>query len=193
MQLIIGNDAAGESACWGASRAAQSSGQPLDWDVIHYNEGLHSLWPRVNTTDASGLTWAGVLKNWTEVLRLPNPTTGKAPSLIYATMTPMMEQRYCNPPGIPAHNVEALNALAVATVGAMGVPVNDLYSVITGVCGKEYVNCSLCDNESQYACPAYVAAGGKCGFHYVNYTILSESVAESIRGALKERREQGLL
>ena len=41
--------------------------------VIFFNEGLHSLWPRVNTTDASGAAWAAVLANWTDVLRLPGP------------------------------------------------------------------------------------------------------------------------
>jgi hypothetical protein len=193
VQLFVGNDAAGEAACWGAARATASTGSAFAWDVIHYNEGLHSLYPRVNTTDASGEKWAATLANWTRVLQLPGPKGERPPALIYATMTPMMAQRYCNPPGIPAHNVEALNALAVATVTPLlsaESSINDLYSVITAKCGANYVNCSICDNEAQYQCEAYVKAGGICGFHYVTegWELLANSTVASIRAALKKRR-----
>jgi len=162
-QIFVGNDAAGEAACWGAASAVAATGAPVGFDVIHYNEGLHSLYPRTNTTDASGAVWAGVLRNWTEVLSLPGPGGSRPPSLIYSPMTPMMAQRVCNPPGVPAHNVEALNALALATVRARGVPVNDLYSVIYEACGgADYRNCSLCDNEAKDFCPEYAAGGGIC-------------------------------
>ena len=199
VQIFIGNDAGGESACWGVARAFAGTGELIDFDVIHFNEGLHSLYPRVNTTDESGVVWAETLANWTRVLALSLPTTtGTAatvpppspPSLIYATMTPMMAQRYCNPPGIPAHNVEALNALAVKTVSSLGIPINDLYTVITDFCGTSYVNCSICDNEAQYQCPAYKNAGGICGFHYTatGFEMLANSTVASIRAALKLRK-----
>ena len=189
-QIFVGNDAAGEAACWGAASAEAATGAPVGFDVIHYNEGLHSLYPRTNTTDASGVTWAAVLSNWSDVLALPGPGGAKPPSLIYAPMTPMMAQRVCNPPGVPAHNVEALNALALQTVRAKGVPVNDLYSVITGFCGAEYVNCSICDNEAKDFCPQYAAAGGVCGFHYVTlgWELLANTTVTAIRAALAARR-----
>ena len=188
-QIFVGNDAAGEAACWGAASAVAATGAPVGFDVIHYNEGLHSLYPRTNTTDGSGAVWAGVLRNWTQVLALPGPGGKAPPSLIYAPMTPMMAQRWCNPAGVPQHNVEALNELALKTVGAMGVPINDLYSVITGVCGAQYANCSLCDVETQYFCPAYAAAGGVCGFHYVarGWELLANSTIASIKAALQPR------
>lgn len=106
-------------------------------------------------------------------------------------MTPMMAQRVCNPPGVPAHNVEALNALALATVRAKGVPVNDLYDVIYSACGShDYTNCSLCDNEANNFCPEYTTAGGRCGFHYVSqgYELLANSTVAAIRAALVARR-----
>lgn len=189
-QIFIGNDAAIEAACWGAASAEAATGAPVGFDVFHYNEGLHNLWPRVNTTDASGATWAAVLANWTDVLALPGPGGAKPPSLIYSPMTPMMAQRVCNPPGVPQHNVEALNALALQTVRAKGVPVNDLYSVITGFCGAEYKKCSICDNETKDFCPAYGAAGGVCGFHYVTegWELLANSTVAAIRAALAARR-----
>jgi hypothetical protein len=69
---------------------------------------------------------------------------GVAPTLVYATMTPMMAQKWCvegsaaegrllvyppvvtalgrcNPPGLPQHDVENKNAVAVQTVQAAGV------------------------------------------------------------------------
>jgi hypothetical protein len=91
---------------------------------------------------------------------------------------------------VPAHNVEALNALALQTVCAKGVPINDLYSVITGFCGAEYVNCSICDNEARDFCPQYAAAGGVCGFHYVapGWELLANATVTAIRAALAARR-----
>jgi hypothetical protein len=63
------------------------------------------------------------------------------------------------------------------------------YSVITSHCGAVYNNCSWCDNEAQYQCPAYVAAGGFCGFHYVTpgWEALGNSTATVIRTALAQR------
>lgn len=74
-----------EAACWGTHRVAAVDGSPIHWDVIVFNEGLHSLWPRTNVSDASGAAYAGALKNWTQVLQLPSG--GITPTLVYATMT----------------------------------------------------------------------------------------------------------
>ena len=185
-----GVDAAVEAACWGTHRAA-TDGAVVDWDVIFYNEGLHSLYPRTNVSDASGEAFAGVLRNFTRVLQLPSH--GKAPTLIYDTMTPYMPAHWCNP-GAGRTTVEDLNALAVATVTGAGVArLHDSYALVLSACGgKLYTNCTLCDNESQGACPAYAAAGGVCGFHYVQagWDLLASSTAAAIRAALAQRRAQ---
>ena len=44
-----------------------TDGSSIPWDVIVFNEGLHSLWPRVNTTTEL-VTWTEQLFNWTKVL-----------------------------------------------------------------------------------------------------------------------------
>ena len=44
-----------EGHCWNVS-ASSPFGQRIAWDVIQFNEGLHSLWPRVNTS-AELATW----------------------------------------------------------------------------------------------------------------------------------------
>ena len=44
----------------------ESVGKKIKWDVIHFNEGLHSLWPRVNTS-AELASWANQLSNFTFV------------------------------------------------------------------------------------------------------------------------------
>lgn len=49
VQKYIGNDAAGEAFCW-AVGSAGPMGDTIKFDVIHFNEGLHSVWPRVNTS-----------------------------------------------------------------------------------------------------------------------------------------------
>lgn len=190
VQVFESVNALTEAACWGMQRSVAATGQVIDWDLIHFNEGLHSLWPRTNISDASGVAFAGALANWTRVLASPGPS-GVAPTLIYATMTPMMEAHYCNPPGPPQSTVEDLNALAVKTVQAQGVTlIHDLYSVVTGFCGPKYFNCSICDNESAYACPSYAKMGGICGFHYTEagWELLANSTATVIRESLHKRR-----
>jgi hypothetical protein len=46
-----GLNAQGEAECFNISGSESALGVPIAWDVIHYNEGLHSLWPRVNTSE----------------------------------------------------------------------------------------------------------------------------------------------
>lgn len=68
--------------------------------------------------------------------------------------------------------------------------IEDRYAVVTGFCGTLYNNCTWCDNEAQYQCPAYVEAGGFCGFHYVTpgWEALANSTAAAVRAALASRR-----
>jgi hypothetical protein len=142
VQKYIGNDAAGEAGCW-AVGSASPMGEAIRWDVIHYNEGLHSLWPRVNTS-AQLSTWAHQLTNFTRLIQRTQPQA----ILIYATMTPFMPQKYINPcrphdPVLdPCNDVEAKNALAVRTVRAAGVTrINDLYSGVDCCCCRRRRRC----------------------------------------------------
>jgi hypothetical protein len=175
-----------EAACFGTTEAVDAAGNPISWDVIHFNEGLHSLWPRVNTSEELA-TWAGILSNFTRVLQTAGAVSPKpAPTLIYATMTPYMPQKWCNPPAAQ-NDVEMKNALAVSTVQAAGVSrFNDLFSVVTAHCGSKYSTCDWCDTEAA-PCPAYP---GTCGFHYQTngWEALANATADAILAALKSRK-----
>ena len=167
-----------EDACFWSTNTSAATGRPVNWAVIHYNEGLHSLWPRVNGSEERQ-QWAAELSNFTDTLM----RTGAR--LIYATMTPYMPEKYLNPsrpgPWDPRNDVEDKNALAVATVKSRGVTrIDDLYSLVTSKCGKTYRNCSLCDDESKYH------PGGQCGFHYspAGWEVLANQTAAAIRSAL---------
>ena len=74
VQKIIGCSVEGdarEGPCWNVS-ARSPFGERIDWDVIHYNEGLHSLWPRVNTT-ADLKVWASHLTQFTRMMQNTHP------------------------------------------------------------------------------------------------------------------------
>jgi hypothetical protein len=177
---IEGVEAGGEDACFWSMSTSAETGLPVNWAVIHYNEGLHSLWPRVNTS-VQLQAYANTLGQFTKTLK----ATGA--KLIYATMTPYMPEKYLNPsrphdPVLdPRNDVETKNAMAVKTVKAHGVTViDDLYTAVTDVCGKVYRNCSLCDDEGQYH------RQGQCGFHYspAGWEMLANQTASFIAKAL---------
>ena len=177
---IEGVNAQGEDSCFWSMTTSAETGLPVKWAVIHFNEGLHSLWPRVNTS-AELQAYAAQLGEFTDALK----ATGA--KLVYATMTPFMPEKYLNPsrpndPVLdPRNDVEAKNALAVKTVKAHGVSViDDLYTAVTNVCGKVYKNCSLCDDESKYH------PGGACGYHYSaeGWELLANQTASYIAKAL---------
>eukprot|EP01047_Picozoa_sp_COSAG01_P022440 COSAG01_NODE_1331_length_10699_cov_28.574717_4_plen_482_part_00 len=181
-QVYIGLFASEEQPCFHISAGATALGVPIKYDVIHYNEGLHSIYPRVNTS-AQLAQWASNLGKFTDLLK----STGA--KLIYATMTPYMPEKYVNPnipgPMNPQDDVEMKNALAVKTVKAHGVAaINDLYSVVTDVCGKIYRNCSICDDESSHH------PRGQCGDHYVDagWELLANSTAQSILALLRSEK-----
>ena len=83
-------DAGGEMECFWSTGSDAATGKPVPWKVIHYNEGLHSLWPRVNTS-AELASYAATLGNFTDTLKATGAT------LVYATMTPFMPEKYLNP------------------------------------------------------------------------------------------------
>lgn len=172
-----------ESPCFWSQSTSAADGLPVKWDVIHYNEGLHSLWPRVNTS-VERQQWAWDLGNWTRKLQ----QTGA--KMIYATMTPFMPEKYLNPNITslgrfnPIDDVELKNSIALETVKAQGVTtIDDLYSAITAICGKMYRNCSLCDDESQYH------PQGQCGYHYSpsGWQVLAQQTMRYIDAALESQ------
>ena len=57
-----------EASCFWSTSTDAATGLPVKWSVIHYNEGLHSLWPRVNTS-AELQQYADTLANFTEMLK----------------------------------------------------------------------------------------------------------------------------
>ena len=57
-----------EGFCRVVQEVHAATGLPVKWSVIHYNEGLHSLWPRVNTS-AELQQYADTLGNFTEMLK----------------------------------------------------------------------------------------------------------------------------
>jgi len=175
VQKIIGNDAGGESGCWPIS-SASPMGDAIDWDIIHFNEGLHSLYPRVNNSKDLAI-WADQLANFTTQMQAAHPKA----TFIYATMTPMMVEKWDTRPEKFRNDVEDKNAVAVKTVQANGVTrIHDLYHVVTDVCGAVYKNCTLCDDESKYR------PGIECGFHYSaqGWEVIATSTAATIRAAL---------
>jgi hypothetical protein len=88
---IEGTDSFGEHECFWSQGTDAATGLPVRWKAIHYNEGLHSLWPRVNTS-AGLLQYAATLGEFTDALK----ETGAA--LVYGTMTPFMPEKYQYPP-----------------------------------------------------------------------------------------------
>lgn len=65
---IEGVAAGNENTCFWSQSTSAATGLPVKWDVIHYNEGLHSLYPHVNTT-AELAAWAQQLGAWTDRLK----------------------------------------------------------------------------------------------------------------------------
>lgn len=81
-------NAGSEIGCFNISGGGSAMGAPIAWDVIHVNEGLHSLYPRVNTS-AELAEWAAQLGGLADLLKAGSGS----PTLIYATMTPFMPEK----------------------------------------------------------------------------------------------------
>lgn len=172
---IEGLDSGGEQKCFWSQGTDAATGLLVPWKVIHFNEGLHSLWPRVNTSSELQ-QYAATLGHFTESLK----RTGAA--LVYGTMTPFMPEKYEFPPKAQ-DDVEKKNAVAVKTVRAHGVTlVDDLYKAVTNVCGTVYKDCPLCDDESKFH------PEGKCGAHYspAGWRLLSNQTAAYILKAMEK-------
>jgi sialate O-acetylesterase len=92
-----------------------------DYALIHYNDGLHSLPPRI-TDEQFGTGLTAMLKHLKTV----------TPKVIWATTTPAPDR--ANTLGPESHNgtVITRNDMSKKIADAAGVPVNDLYGVVIG-------------------------------------------------------------
>jgi len=133
-------------------------GEPVHWDVIAFNYGLHDLDPAI----ASQEQYEAELKEI--ATKLDQYTTRR----LYALTTPYMPDKT---QGIPI--VQDLNTRAIAVMKDLGIPVVDLYSAVTDVCGDVYTNCTICRKTP-------------CSYHYTpeGYEDIAKVLAPAIEALL---------
>ena len=138
--------------------------QPVKWDMIQFNFGLHDL----GADPASQEVYRQQLADIADKLR----ATGAR--LQYALTTPFMPLS-----SNASMVVERLNALAWREMGKRKIPIVDLYTTVTSHCGAVYEYCDWCKTDP-----------GKCSYHYKNegYTALGEEVAAAIKKRLQKAR-----
>jgi hypothetical protein len=111
---------------------------PVKWDLITFNFGLHDL---SNSTHCEEL-YRAQLKNITSRL------VASGSKLLWVATTPFMPLRRKG-----NTVVEDMNAIAAEVIKPHNIPIVDLYTVVTNVCGPVYTNCSICRVEP-------------CSYHY---------------------------
>ena len=134
---------------------------PVTWDLITFNFGLHDL----DNATAAESEYMEQLVNITTRLQ----ATGA--KLLYITTTPYMPLRLLN-----NTVVEDLNAIANVVMAARGVPVLDLYTLVTDHCGAvPYEDCDWCRKHP-------------CSYHYnpQGETPQAAYIAGTIRTMLAE-------
>eukprot|EP00041_Stephanoeca_diplocostata_P021446 m.499893 g.499893 ORF g.499893 m.499893 type:complete len:285 (+) comp21828_c0_seq21:168-1022(+) len=104
--------------------------EPVKWDVIQFNFGLHNL--EDNTTE-------GLHNYSTQLLNITNRLEATGAKLLYALTTPFMPDATQGD-----FVVEALNKAAESIMSTKNIPLVDLYSVVTQHCGKVYKDCDWC-------------------------------------------------
>jgi lysophospholipase L1-like esterase len=111
--MIGGNDASAAAFC--------EKLKDGDYALIHYNDGLHSLPPRI-TDEQFGTGLTAMLKHLKAV----------TPKVIWATTTPAPDRN--NTLGPESHNgtVITRNEMSKKIAAAAEVPVNDLYALVIG-------------------------------------------------------------
>eukprot|EP00050_Salpingoeca_kvevrii_P010934 m.11514 g.11514 ORF g.11514 m.11514 type:complete len:197 (+) comp3161_c0_seq2:2-592(+) len=141
--------------------------QPVHWDVIQFNFGLHDLDNSTSNLEAYTLQLTNITK------RLLN--TGA--SLQYALTTPFMPDAT-----IGDFIVEKLNDIATGIMKEHGIPIVDLYDLVTDYCGKIYKTCDICRKTP-------------CSYHYNSKgeTMQGLYVADAFRQRLHERAAGGQL
>lgn len=100
-----------------------------DYDIVHWNNGQ---WDVCYMPDGRIHT---PLRRYLDLQqRIADVLSRKAKRLIFATTTPVWPDMYDTAPRNPRKNkdIERYNARAAATLSAMGVTINDLYSPLAG-------------------------------------------------------------
>ena len=131
----------------------------FQWDVIHFNFGLHDL--KIMDNGRHQVEPTEYEKNLRSIVARLKQTGAK---LIFATTTPVPEGKV-NPPRNPA-DVRAYNAVALTVMKDTGVAVDDLY---------------------EFALPRLKEIQRPVNVHYTSdgYAALAQRVAASIEAALK--------
>jgi len=111
--MIGGNDASAAAFC-----AKLKDG---DYALIHYNDGLHSLPPRI-TDEQFGVGLTAMLKHLKSV----------SPRVIWATTTPAPDRKNTLGPESQNATVITRNEMSKRIAADLGVPVNDLYGLVIG-------------------------------------------------------------
>ena len=109
--MIGGNDATAAAFC-----AKLKDG---DYALIHYNDGLHSLPPRI-TDEQFGVGLTAMLKHLKTV----------TPRVIWATTTPAPDRNNTLGPESQNATVITRNEMSKQIAAGLGVPVNDLYGLV---------------------------------------------------------------
>jgi hypothetical protein len=111
--MIGGNEASAAAFC-----AKLKDG---DYALIHYNDGLHSLPPRI-TDEQFGVGLTAMLKHLKTV----------TPHVIWATTTPAPDRNNTLGPESQNATVITRNEMSKRIAADLGVPVNDLYGLVIG-------------------------------------------------------------
>eukprot|EP00039_Didymoeca_costata_P028140 m.20125 g.20125 ORF g.20125 m.20125 type:complete len:268 (-) comp6757_c0_seq2:153-956(-) len=104
--------------------------QPIKWDLITFNFGLHNL--EDNTT-------AGLANYTSELLNITNRLINQGAKMLYVSTTPFMPLATTGD-----MVVEMLNEKAAGIMQEKNISVVDMYDVVTGHCGKIYKDCDIC-------------------------------------------------
>ena len=110
---------------WSAERGGRGGFraklQDGDYAVIHYNDGLHSLPPRI-TDEQFGEGLRAMLTQLKKV----------TPHVIWATTTPAPDRNNTLGPESQNATVITRNEMSKRIAADLGVPVNDLYGLVIG-------------------------------------------------------------
>ena len=137
--------------------------EPVTWDVVHFNFGLHD-W-----SDNSSKALAAYEEHVDAVTAILLEKEASV-HVQYALTTPYMPMEVNASDPIIAE----LNERASAVMTRRGVPVIDLYSRVKEKCGQTYVSCpGFCDSAGP---------GGTCTFHYTpaGYAWIAQPIVDGI-------------
>jgi dienelactone hydrolase/lysophospholipase L1-like esterase len=142
-------------------------------DVVHLNCGLHDL-KRSEETGAYQVPLAQYEANLREIVeRLRRGGSGSGATLLFASTTPILDDRHAQRKADfdrTQADVARYNAVALAVMGELDVPVDDLHRMV------------------QEGGPEGLLSGD--GTHYTaeGYALLAEAVADCVRRALTVHR-----